>query len=43
VWPLPGIDEMIRDDYVLISLYVDYRKELPEEEQITFNGKLVKG
>ncbi len=36
VWSDPGIYAMLRDDYVLISLYVDDRKELPEEEQFDF-------
>jgi thiol:disulfide interchange protein DsbD len=34
VWPDEKIDALIRNDYVLISLYVDDKKELPEEEQI---------
>jgi len=34
VWPLPSIDKYLRDDYVLISLYVDDKKELPESERI---------
>ncbi len=36
VWSDPGIYPMLRDDYVLISLYVDDRKQLPEEEQFDF-------
>lgn len=34
VWPDEKIDALIRNDYVLISLYVDDKKELPEDEQI---------
>ena len=34
VWPLPSIDKYLRNDYVLISLYVDDKKELPESERI---------
>jgi thiol:disulfide interchange protein DsbD len=34
VWPLPEVDQLIRNEYVLISLYVDDKKELPKEEQI---------
>lgn len=34
IWPLPSIDKYLRNDYVLISLYVDDKKELPESEQI---------
>ena len=37
VWPLPKIDDYIRNNYVLISLYVDDRKELPKEEQVLVN------
>lgn len=34
VWPDERIDALLRNDYVLISLYVDDKKELPEDEQI---------
>jgi thiol:disulfide interchange protein DsbD len=34
VWPLPEVDEVLRDNFVLISLYVDDKKELPESEQL---------
>lgn len=34
VWPNPGIKDLLHNDFVLISLYVDDRTELPEEEQI---------
>lgn len=37
VWSSPIIDDLIRNDYVLISLYVDDKKELPENEQIEVN------
>ena len=37
VWPLAKIDNYLRNDYVLISLYVDDKKELPEEQQIEVN------
>ncbi|HAW21137.1 MAG TPA: hypothetical protein DCX14_13235 [Flavobacteriales bacterium] len=36
VWPDPEIYSRISEDYVLISLYVDDRKKLPEEEQFEF-------
>lgn len=36
VWSDPKIYPMLRDDYVLISLYVDDRKELPESQQFDF-------
>ncbi|MFD2725220.1 protein-disulfide reductase DsbD family protein [Hyunsoonleella rubra] len=34
VWPDKTIDGFLRNDFVLISLYVDDKKELPESEQI---------
>ena len=34
VWPLPEVDKILRNDYVLISLYVDDKKSLPAAEQI---------
>jgi thiol:disulfide interchange protein DsbD len=34
VWPLEKIDKFLRNEYVLISLYVDDKKLLPEEEQV---------
>jgi len=34
VWPDEKIDALLRNEYVLISLYVDDKKELPEKEQI---------
>jgi len=37
VWPLKKIDNYLRNDYVLISLYVDDKKELPEDEQVLVN------
>ncbi|WP_047245593.1 protein-disulfide reductase DsbD family protein [Maribacter thermophilus] len=36
VWSEPGVYSMIKNEYVLISLYVDDRKELPENEQFDF-------
>lgn len=36
VWPEPEIKKLISEDYVLISLYVDDREELPAEEQINY-------
>ena len=43
VWSEPDIYETLKNDYILISLYVDDRKELPKEQQFQFlkdNGKL---
>jgi thiol:disulfide interchange protein DsbD len=45
VWVENDIFTLINEDYVLISLYVDDRKELPENAQFNFikkNGKLKK-
>ena len=45
VWPLKQIDDVIRENYVLISLYVDDKKILPEDQQLLFprtNGKGVR-
>ena len=45
VWVENDIFKLINEDYVLISLYVDDRKELPENLQFDFikdNGKLKK-
>ncbi len=36
VWSETDIYTILKNDYVLISLYVDDRKELPEEEQFNF-------
>ncbi|UGU14732.1 thioredoxin family protein [Sinomicrobium kalidii] len=41
VWSVPKVYEQLRDNYVLISLYVDDRKELPENKQ--FNYQLESG
>lgn len=37
VWPLEKIDQYLRNDYVLISLYVDDKKALPEAQQVYVN------
>lgn len=41
VWGQPGIIEHLKNDVVIVSLYVDERTELPEEEQktIDLNGR----
>lgn len=36
VWSEPEIFKIISEEYVLVSLYVDDRKELPEEEKFNF-------
>ncbi len=37
IWPLQKIDNYLRNKYVLISLYVDDKKQLPKEEQVLVN------
>ena len=34
VWSEPEVLKRLKNEVVLISLYVDYKKELPEEEQV---------
>ena len=36
VWSNPEIFRLLRDEYVLVSLYVDDRTELPQSAQFTF-------
>jgi thioredoxin-related protein len=36
VWTKPGVQELITNDYILVSLYVDDRKQLPDSEQSIF-------
>ncbi|MEW7279005.1 cytochrome c biogenesis protein CcdA [Aquimarina sp. 2201CG1-2-11] len=36
VWSHPDIIDILKNDYILISLYVDDREELPKEEQFKF-------
>ncbi|MGM0635638.1 MAG: cytochrome c biogenesis protein CcdA [Bacteroidota bacterium] len=45
VWSVPEVYELINEEYILISLYVDDRKMLPESEQFNFerpNGSIKK-
>ena len=35
IWPNSGIKQIMEEDFVLISLYVDDRTELPESEQVS--------
>lgn len=37
IWPLAKVDNYLRNDYVLISLYVDDKKTLPENQQVHVN------
>ena len=41
VWPEPGIIEHLKEDVVVVSLYVDERTELPKSEQktVTIDGR----
>lgn len=41
VWPEPGVIEHLRNDVVVVSLYVDERTELPKSEQktLTIDGR----
>lgn len=36
VWPQPGVKDLIKNDYILVSLYVDDKKSLPEDQQFLF-------
>lgn len=36
VWSDPAVFDLMQDEFILISLYVDDRKELPEEQQFNY-------
>jgi thiol:disulfide interchange protein len=36
VWSKHGVKELIKNDYILVSLYVDDRKSLPDDQQFSF-------
>jgi len=36
VWPQPGVKDLIKNNYILVSLYVDDKKSLPEDQQFIF-------
>ena len=44
VWPNPGVMERLKNDFVIVALYVDDRTRLPEDEWVTstFDGKVKK-
>jgi len=44
VWSDPAVQKRLREDYVLIALYIDDRKKLPEDEWMTsdYDGKVKK-
>ena len=39
VWPEPEVYDLIKDDYVLVSLYVDDKKELPKDQQHIYENE----
>lgn len=39
VWTQPEVKTLIQEDYILVSLYVDDRKKLPEEAQFLFTSR----
>ncbi|MGC3945477.1 MAG: cytochrome c biogenesis protein CcdA [Chryseolinea sp.] len=39
VWNKPEVNSFIRENYILVSLYVDDRKKLPVQERITYTTK----
>ncbi len=38
VWPERAVKDLIKKDYILVSLYVDDRKKLADDEQFIFTG-----
>lgn len=40
VWPVPDVYKYLKDEFILISLYVDEKIDLPEEEQVTVTSKV---
>jgi thiol:disulfide interchange protein len=44
VWPDPRVLKRLKEDYVIISLYIDDKTKLPEDEWVTsdFDGKVKK-
>jgi thiol:disulfide interchange protein len=36
VWPDPAVAALIKDNFILVSLYVDDRKPLPDDQQFLF-------
>jgi thiol:disulfide interchange protein DsbD len=39
VWPDPDVARMMKNDFIVVSLYVDERKRLPLTEQVQFKTK----
>src|SRR5205085_8937598 len=36
VWPTPEVKNLIKKDFILVSLYVDDKKNLPDDQQFLF-------
>jgi thiol:disulfide interchange protein len=36
VWPQPGVKDLIKKNFILVSLYVDDKKSLPDDQQFLF-------
>ena len=36
VWPVPEVKELIEKNFILVSLYVDDRQKLPQDEQFVY-------
>ena len=44
VWSDPTVQELLRNEFVVVSLYGDEKKNVPEEDWVTLpNGKVLKG
>lgn len=44
VWADPQVLEILRNDYVIVALYSDDKKQLPEKDWVTTpDGKVLKG
>lgn len=39
VWTKPYIEKMMRNDFILVSLYVDERTKLPVSQQMLYKAK----
>ena len=39
VWTKPDVYKVLHDEYIIVSLYVDDKKELPSREQFTYTTK----
>jgi thiol:disulfide interchange protein DsbD len=39
VWTNPAVEKMMKNDFILVSLYVDERRKLPPDQQTTYTTK----